>query len=76
MTLAPDAGSVGVLNFEGTAVLLVRVDGGVPGLGGSAQRSTRVVPPGARRVISRQSGGGETVVKLWSETAVSYELEV
>lgn len=74
---AADYGQVGVLNFSGTDVLLVRVDGGVPSLANDADgRDTRVVPPGARRVIDRADVDGPTQVRLLSSGVVSFELEV
>lgn len=75
--IAVNASPVAIFNFGGTDDLLVRVDGGVPGLGGAASRETRVVPPGVRRVIDRASGSSAPVqVRMWSAGVVDVEIEV
>jgi len=66
-----DAGSIAVFNYAGTDLLLVRVDGGDPAIG---QHDTRIVPPGVRRVITRDLEG-PTAIRLLSTGVVSYEIE-
>lgn len=69
--------TVAVLNYGGPDFVLVRVDGGEPGLEGAAAEVTRVVPPGARRIIDRpESLDGPVEVRLLSAGAVPVELEV
>lgn len=74
--IAVNSSPVAVFNYGGDDDLLVRVDGGVPGLGGSAAKFTRVVPPGVRRIIDRPTSGSPVQVRMWSAGVVSVEIEV